>query len=73
MQALSCGLWDCFLTKDGARSPLHWEHGVLATGPPRKFSNQLSYCFGITREKIFSLDKESFSSQLLSTMELTVE
>ena len=62
-----------FLNKDGALGPLHWEHGVLATGPPGKFPNQLSYCFGITREKFSSLGKESFSSQLLSTMELAVE
>ena len=25
------------LTRDGTLGPLHWEQGVLATGPPGKF------------------------------------
>ena len=46
---LSCGTWDLWLQQVGSNhlltkffdqgsnlSPLHWKHGVLATGPPEK-------------------------------------
>ena len=35
----NASLWhvgSSFLTKDGTWHPLHWEHKVLATGPPGK-------------------------------------
>ena len=32
---LACGI--CFPDQESNLSPLHWEHGVLATGPPGKF------------------------------------
>ena len=43
--ALSCGMWDFQLQQERSSSPsrdqtqgrLHWECGVLATGPPGKF------------------------------------
>ena len=36
----SCGMWDLSsLTRDRTQAPLHWDHGVLATGPPGKFSH----------------------------------
>ena len=30
---LSCGMWDLVTCPGIKPSPLHWEHGVLATGP----------------------------------------
>ena len=35
MWTLSCGIWD-LAPQPGMVGPLHWEYGVLATGPPRK-------------------------------------
>lgn len=37
--ALSCGIWGpSSLTRDWALGPLHWELGVIATGPPHRKS-----------------------------------
>ena len=38
VRGLSCGeLWDLSSpTRDRTRAPLHWERGVLTTGPPGK-------------------------------------
>ena len=33
---LSCGIWDLFSDQGSNPSSLHWEHGVLAPGPPGK-------------------------------------
>ena len=33
---LSCGMWDLVPRQGSNLGPLHWEHRVLATGPPRK-------------------------------------
>ena len=35
----SCSMWDIFPRPGMEPRPLHWEHGVLATGPPRRFLN----------------------------------
>ena len=32
----SCSMWDLFLNQGSNLGPLHWECGVLATGPPGK-------------------------------------
>ena len=34
MLGLSCSMWD--LVPDQGSNPLHWERGVLTTGPPGK-------------------------------------
>ena len=34
---LSCGMWDLVPSSSLTRGPLHWKHGILATGPPGKF------------------------------------
>ena len=60
MQALSCGLWDCFLTKDGVRVPLHWEHGVLATGPPRSAPISFPITLVLQGRKFFLWIKNHF-------------
>ena len=36
MLIFSCGMWDLVPPQGMEPSPLHWEHGVLATGPPEK-------------------------------------
>ena len=33
---LSCSMWDLVPDQGSNPDPLHWEHGVLATGPPGK-------------------------------------
>ena len=33
---LSCSMWDLVPDQGSNPDPLHWEQGVLATGPPRK-------------------------------------
>ena len=40
---VSCDLWDPFPDKGWNPGPLHWEHGVLATGPPGKSCEFLFY------------------------------
>ena len=35
---LSCGMWDLIDNQGSNPGPLHWELGVLATGPPGKSS-----------------------------------
>ena len=35
-QTLSCGKWDLVPQPEINPGPLHWEHGVLVTGPPGK-------------------------------------
>ena len=38
---LSCGMWDLNFPDQGLNlDPLHWERGVLATGPPGKSLNE---------------------------------
>ena len=40
--AVPCGMWN--LSRPGIKSiPLHWRHGVLITGQPRKSHALLSY------------------------------
>ena len=58
---LSCGTWDLVPDQGSNPDPLHWEHGVLATGPPGKsqivlFNPPTSICLKhITRKnKLFS-------------------
>ena len=43
MQAPSCGMWDLVPWPGIEPGPLHWEHGVLTTGPPGKspYTNDL--------------------------------
>ena len=36
MRPLSCSMWDLVPDQRSKLGPLHWEHGVLATGPPGK-------------------------------------
>ena len=36
MQTPSCGTWDPIPHQGSNPSPLHWKHGVLVTGPPKK-------------------------------------
>ena len=36
MPGLSCSMWDLFPDQGCNPGPLHWEHGILATGPPGK-------------------------------------
>ena len=36
MRTLSCSMWDLIPCWGIELGPLHWEHGVLATGPPGK-------------------------------------
>ena len=38
MWTLSCGMWDLIDNQGSNPGPLHWELGVLATGPPGKSS-----------------------------------
>ena len=33
---LCCGAWILFPNQESNLGPLHWEHEVLATGPPGK-------------------------------------
>ena len=37
MWDLCCCMWDQFPDQGLSPGPLHWEHGVLAAGPPGKF------------------------------------
>ena len=43
MQTLSCGMHagSSSLTRDRTLGPLHWESGVLATGPPGKSQDSI--------------------------------
>ena len=34
MQTFSCGMWNLVSSQGSNLGPLHWEHRVLATGPP---------------------------------------
>ena len=36
MRTLSCSMWNWFPDQGSNPGPLHWEHRVLATGPPGK-------------------------------------
>ena len=56
LQTLSCGVWDLVPTQDQGSNPgpLHWEPGVLATGPPG-ISPLTLFC----RVTCKSVDKES--------------
>ena len=36
MQTRSCSMWDIVSRQGMNPGPLHWEGGVLATGPPEK-------------------------------------
>ena len=49
MLGLTCGTWDIVLWPEMNLGPLHWEHRILATGPPEKshaviFLTSLLYC-----------------------------
>ena len=37
---VGCGMWELVPCPGIEPSPLHWEHGILATGPPGKSSNR---------------------------------
>ena len=45
---LSCGMWALVPQPGIEPRPLHWEHGVLTTGPPGKSGGRLSiivFCY----------------------------
>ena len=44
MRTVSCSMWDQFLDQGWNPGPLHWENGVLATGPPGKSQKFISKC-----------------------------
>ena len=62
---LSCGKRDLVPWPGIKPGPLHWEHGVLATGPPEKFPHKLFY----VRKIIFRIKKESRVGKYLQCMQ----
>ena len=60
------------MTRDLTPSPLHWEHGVLATGPSGKFLNSFKEVGGLLNKQCIWLhiEQKLFSLCLLGVLGL---
>ena len=72
MRTLSCSKWDLVPRSGIKSSPLHWEHRVLATGPPGR-SRWTSFCYFVSYTMINMIVTKSWSQSLIISLSSFLE
>ena len=64
MRTLSCSTWDLVPWAGFSPSPLHWELGVLTTGPPGRSLKLVFDTFGLCQALLCSVSLSPFAAEV---------